>query len=254
MLLNYDLQPAADTAISDAPTIVLIHGLFGSIGNLGVIARALKERYSVLQLDMRNHGLSPQSEEMDYAQMAADVRETLDALRIGSCILIGHSMGGKVAMRLANLIPERVEKLVILDMAPVAYQVRQHDEILKALFAVEQARVSSRAEATQIMRQYLQQDMVVQFLMKSFAAGKWRFNIHAIQAHYADILSWQIQPAFTKPSLFIRGGVSPYVQEQYLSAIKAQFPLAQVQTIEQAGHWLHAEKPDQVIDLIQEFL
>ena len=88
MLLNYDLQPAADTAISDAPTIVLIHGLFGSIGNLGVIARALKERYSVLQLDMRNHGLSPQSEEMDYAQMAADVRETLDALRIGSCMLI----------------------------------------------------------------------------------------------------------------------------------------------------------------------
>lgn len=254
MLLNYDLQPETEASQAHAPTVVLIHGLFGSIGNLGMIARALKSTYSVLQIDLRNHGLSGQTEEMNYTLMAQDILETLDHLNIQQCLVIGHSMGGKVAMRLANLAPERVEKLVVLDIAPVAYDIRHHDVILQALFSVERAEVNSRTEATQMMREYLSEEMVIQFLMKSFVQGKWRFNIHAIDAHYDDILDWRDQPAFGKASLFIRGGASPYVKEQYFAQIKAQFPLAQIQTVEGAGHWLHAEKPEQVLALIQDFL
>ncbi len=252
MLLNYDLQPAATD--TNLPTVVLIHGLFGSIGNLGILARTLKSTHPVLQVDLRNHGLSPQTEEMNYTLMSQDVLDTLDHLGIQQCILIGHSMGGKVAMRLAHLMPERVAKLVVLDIAPVAYSVRHHDAVLQALFAVEQAQATSRTEATQIMRQFLHEEMVIQFLMKSFAQGNWRFNIHAIDRHYADILSWPEQPAFNQDTLFIRGGHSSYVQASYFSRIQTQFPLAKIETIEGAGHWLHAEKPDQVIALIQDFL
>ncbi|MDM1764365.1 MULTISPECIES: alpha/beta fold hydrolase [unclassified Acinetobacter] len=253
MLLNYQWhQPEND---QQRTPLVLIHGLFGSLSNLGGIARALYATYAVLQIDVRNHGQSPHSSEMNYQVMAQDILETLDHLNIQQFSVIGHSMGGKVAMKLTELAAERLEQLVILDIAPFAYQENHHDQIFKALFAVKNAAIQSRKEATEIMREFLKEEMVIQFLLKSFNKGQWLFNVDALYAHYQDILSWVDIPQWSKPTLFVRGENSPYIGKAlYVNAIEAQFSHAQLETVANAGHWLHAEQPEKVLNFIQAYL
>ncbi|MDQ9021396.1 alpha/beta fold hydrolase [Acinetobacter sichuanensis] len=253
MLLNYQWhQPEND---QQRTPLVLIHGLFGSLSNLGGIARALYATHAVLQIDVRNHGQSPHSSEMNYQVMAQDILETLDHLNIQQFSVIGHSMGGKVAMKLTELAVERLEQLVILDIAPFAYQENHHDQIFKALFAVKNAAIQSRKEATEIMREFLKEEMVIQFLLKSFNKGQWLFNVDALYAHYQDILSWVDIPQWSKPTLFVRGENSPYIGKAlYVNAIEAQFSHAQLETVANAGHWLHAEQPEKVLNFIQAYL
>lgn len=253
MLLNYQWhQPEND---QQRIPLVLIHGLFGSLSNLGGIARALYATHAVLQIDVRNHGQSPHSSEMNYQVMAQDILETLDHLNIQQFSVIGHSMGGKVAMKLTELAAERLEQLVILDIAPFAYQENHHDQIFKALFAVKNAAIQSRKEATEIMREFLKEEMVIQFLLKSFNKGQWLFNVDALYAHYQDILSWVDIPQWSKPTLFVRGENSPYIGKAlYVNAIEAQFSHAQLETVANAGHWLHAEQPEKVLNFIQAYL
>lgn len=235
--------------------LVFIHGLFGSIGNLGMIARAFEQSHEVIQIDVRNHGLSPRSDEMNYLAMAQDVIDTLDHLHIEQFSVVGHSMGGKVAMMLANIAATRLQQLVVLDMAPYAYQENHHDVIFQALLAVQHAKVESRKQATEIMQQYIQEPMVIQFLLKSFQKGQWRFNVDVLYARYAEILAWTTQTAWDKPALFIRGGRSHYVaHEQQLAAVQQQFPQARIHCIDNVGHWLHAEQPAQVIAQIESYL
>ncbi|ANF81761.1 acyl-CoA esterase [Acinetobacter sp. NCu2D-2] len=252
MLLHYDYQ-AHPTSIE--PTIVLIHGLFGSLTNLGILGRHFAQTHSVIQLDVRNHGQSGHSESLNYEAMASDVLETLQSLNIEKFIVIGHSMGGKIAMKLADLARDAVQKLIVLDMAPVQYLQRHHDNIFKALKAVAEQKPNSRTEATVIMREFIQEDMVIQFLMKSFNKGEWRFNVDALYEHYDDILNWEeILPVDT-PALFLRGGLSHYVSKpEYFEAIQRQFKQSKIEVIEGTGHWLHAEKPQDVIRHIEEFL
>lgn len=253
MLLNYQWhQPEND---QQRTPLVLIHGLFGSLSNLGGIARALYATHAVLQIDVRNHGQSPHSSEMNYQVMAQDILETLDHLNIQQFSVIGHSMGGKVAMKLTELAVERLEQLVILDIAPFAYQENHHDQIFKALFAVKNAAIQSRKEATEIMREFLKEEMVIQFLLKSFNKGQWLFNVDALYAHYQDILSWVDIPQWSKPTLFVRGENSPYIGKAlYVNAVEAQFSHAQLETVANAGHWLHAEQPEKVLNFIQAYL
>ncbi|MDM1247235.1 alpha/beta fold hydrolase [Acinetobacter sp. R933-2] len=253
MLLNYQWhQPEND---QQRTPLVLIHGLFGSLSNLGGIARALYATHAVLQIDVRNHGQSPHSSEMNYQVMAQDILETLDHLNIQQFSVIGHSMGGKVAMKLTELAAERLEQLLILDIAPFAYQENHHDQIFKALFAVKNAAIQSRKEATEIMREFLKEEMVIQFLLKSFNKGQWLFNVDALYAHYQDILSWVDIPQWSKPTLFVRGENSPYIGKAlYVNAIEAQFSHAQLETVANAGHWLHAEQPEKVLNFIQAYL
>lgn len=254
MLLNYQYDQAQSTS-ENQQTLVLIHGLFGSLSNLGIIARAFQEKFNILQLDVRNHGHSEHSVEMNYTLMASDVLETLDHLKIETFVVVGHSMGGKIAMKLADLAQDRMLKMVVLDMTPYAYQENHHDQIFKALFAVENAQLESRKEATELMRQYLKEEMVIQFLLKSFNKGKWIFNVHALFNHYADILDWQNQSVNTVPALFIKGGNSPYISKpEHFDAIESQFSHSQVEIIQQVGHWLHAEKPAEVNQLISTFI
>jgi len=253
MLLNYQLHQATEP--NNNTPLVLIHGLFGSLSNLGVIARAFSQTHDVIQIDVRNHGHSSHSEDMNYSLMAQDILETIKHLNIEKFTAIGHSMGGKITMKLAEIAASNLDKMVVLDMAPFAYQENHHDVIFKALFAVENANISSRKEAMEIMREYIQEEMVIQFLLMSFKQGQWLFNLSSIYAHYQDILSWTNQVKSDIPALFIRGGLSPYVaQEQQVQAIEQQFSNVTLQTIDQAGHWLHAQKPDQVIDYIKEYL
>ena len=252
MILNYQLQQTEQP--SDLEPIVLIHGLFGSLSNLGMLARAFDQR-TVIQLDVRNHGLSEHSAQMNYDLMAQDVLDTLDELNIQKFSLIGHSMGGKISMKVAEKAENRVVRLIVLDITPFAYQENHHEQIFKALFAVQEAAPQSRLQATEIMKQFVREDMVIQFLLKSFTQGKWRFNLNAIFAHYSEILSWNEISPYTSPALFLRGGVSPYIHKpEHFEAIQQQFPNAEVKEILNAGHWLHAEKTNEVLLEIQNFL
>ena len=252
MKLNTRVQTAQQP--NNNSPIVLIHGLFGSLDNLGVLARDLVRDHDVLQVDMRNHGLSPRSDDMNYSAMARDIVDTLDACQRERVTLIGHSMGGKAAMAVTEVIPERVEKLVAIDIAPVDYQVRRHDEIFAAIRAVDDAGVTTRQQAAAVMREYVQEEGVIQFLLKSFIDGEWRFNVPALWERYSDIVGWQPVPAWHGPALFIRGGQSPYVDESHRDALIAQFPQARAHVIAGAGHWVHAEKPEAVLRAIRRFL
>ncbi|WP_455427386.1 esterase [Dryocola sp. LX212] len=252
MKLNARLQTAQQST-SNSP-VVLIHGLFGSLDNLGVLARDLGQDRTLLQLDLRNHGLSGRSDEMSYLAMAQDVLETLDEYGIEKAIVIGHSMGGKVAMTLTSIAPERIDKLVLIDIAPVDYHVRRHDEIFAAINTVSEAGIKTRTQAAALMREHIKEEGVIQFLLKSFADGVWKFNVPVLWNQYEQIVGWQTLPACDLPALFIRGGDSPYVDESHREALLSQFPKARAHVVAGAGHWVHAEKPEAVLRAIHRFI
>ncbi len=179
--------------------IVLVHGLFGSLDNLGILARDLIADHDIVQVDMRNHGLSPRSPEMTYPAMAQDLLDTLDAHQIERATFIGHSMGGKAVMALTALAPERISGLVAIDIAPVDYHVRRHDEIFAAIRAVSESAASTRQQAAQVMREHLQEEGVIQFLLKSFVDGDWRFNVPVLWDQYPHIVGWETIPAWPAP-------------------------------------------------------
>lgn len=249
-MINYKQQ-------GEGPVLVLIHGLFGTLDNLGLLARDLISDYRIIQIDLRNHGQSFHSTEMNYEAMAADVLQLLDQLQIPQASFIGHSMGGKVAMKIAQRAPTRVEQLVVLDMSPVDYQTRRHDQVFSALHAVTQARPSRRTQAAELMRHYLKEEGVIQFLLKSFAPSeesRWRFAVRELEDNYPQIVGWNEGAPFDKPVLFIKGEHSPYIQDKFRPAILRQFPQAKAHVIQGTGHWLHAEKPDAVLRAIRRFL
>lgn len=251
MILNARLQ--TEQSAPDAPPILLIHGLFGSLDNLGVLARGLRDARPTLQVDVRNHGLSARSDVMNYTAMAEDIVATLDAHGLERVGVIGHSMGGKIAMTLSAMAPERIEKLVMIDIAPVDYQTRRHDEIFAAIRAVSAAGVTRRSEAAAVMRTLLREEGVIQFILKSFQDGEWRFNVPVLWDNYATISGWQEVPAWPHPALFIRGSESPYLDNQYRDALLRQFPQAHAHVISGAGHWVHAEKPEAVLRAVRRF-
>ncbi|MBC8947882.1 MULTISPECIES: esterase [Xenorhabdus] len=250
--LNYHLH-TVENPQSSTP-IVLIHGLFGDLNNLGVLGRDLQQHYSVIQIDVRNHGLSPRMENMDYHDMAQDVLTLLDELSVPNAIIIGHSMGGKIAMTMTAIAPERIEKIVVIDMAPVAYPVRRHDSIFAALNKVTTAGVQTRQAAADIMHQDIREEGVIQFLLKSFRQGEWKFNLSVLQKEYEKIIGWETIPAWYEPALFIRGGNSDYITEEYREDIINQFPQATAWVVAGCGHWVHAEKPEAVLRAIHRFL
>lgn len=222
MNLNTRLQ--TEQSVADATPVLLIHGLFGSLDNLGVLARGLKADRPLIQVDVRNHGLSPRSEEMSYRAMAQDMLETLDRHDIDKVTVIGHSMGGKIAMTMTALAPERIEQQVLIDIAPVDYQTRRHDAIFAAVNAVTAAGVTQRSAAAEVMREIITEEGVIQFLLKSFFEGEWRFNVPALWANYSAISGWETVPSWSGPTLFIRGGLSPYLDDIHRNALLAQFP------------------------------
>ncbi|MGY4108252.1 alpha/beta fold hydrolase [Aeromonas encheleia] len=245
------------------PAVVLIHGLFGSLDNLGLLARPLSEQYRVISLDLRNHGASFHSDEMSYPQQAADVIALLDHLALDKVAIVGHSMGGKVAMQVAKQVakqaPARVGRLVVADIAPVAYPHARHQNVFAGLNATLASPPQSRAEAEALLARYVEIPGVRQFLLKSFAKGEsgwgWRFNVPALERNYANIMGWpDDQTRFEGPTLFIKGGDSDYVQPQYTETVMAQFPAAKARVIAGTGHWLHAEKPVLFNKLVVDFL
>ncbi|MFC0309204.1 alpha/beta fold hydrolase [Gallibacterium trehalosifermentans] len=253
-LLNFDYLPA-DNAQAD--TLVFIHGLFGDMNNLGIIAKAFQTEYSLLRVDLRNHGHSFHADQMNYAVMAEDLFNLLQHLQLKNVILIGHSMGGKTAMQFALNYPQYVKSLIILDIAPVTYTHNEHNIVFQALFAVAQAQPTTRQQAKSIMEQFVTNEAILQFVLKSFDAKqeqRFRFNTRALYQHYQQLMDWDCSGVCTLPTLFIRGGNSHYILPEHTNAILQRFPNAHSFTINGAAHWVHADKPHYVIRAIQRHL
>ncbi|MBU1439465.1 MAG: alpha/beta fold hydrolase [Gammaproteobacteria bacterium] len=239
--------------------LVLIHGLFGSYENLGVIARALQPQFKLINLDLRNHGRSPRAEDMCYQQLAVDVFDTLDTLDIENFAVLGHSMGGKVAMQMALSQPTRIKKLILADISPVVNEPR-HQRILKGLAAIDLALLTDRKHADSLLQPYVDELGVRQFLLKNLYKDaneqfQWRFNLQALVTNYEQLLA---APEATGPylgeTLFIKGGNSDYIQAAHQPQILALFPNASVKIIQGTGHWLHAEKPAAFTKIVSDFL
>ncbi len=250
-MLNYKLN-------GSGPTIILIHGLFGNLDNLGLLARDLEKDHQVLSLDLRNHGLSFHSQCHNYSVMSEDVHHLISTLKLKNITLIGHSMGGKVAMKLAADYPEQIKKLVVMDIAPVAYSQKNHDAVFSGLKAVLSTPPSSRNEAMQILARYIEADDVRQFLGKSlYRTGDtlaWRFNVESILKNYLNITGWEPIPRVDIETLFLKGANSDYLTAAYQPQVEAQFSNTKAHIIANTGHWLHAEKPLQVLRAIRRFI
>ncbi len=250
-LLNYKIE-------GEGHPLILIHGLFGSLDNLGVLSRVLKDTHQVINVDLRNHGQSFHSETHSYEAMAEDLLVLMEHLKIEHAIFVGHSMGGKVAMRYASLAPHKVTKLVVLDMAPVDYNVRRHDSVFHAIQQTELASPTSRSQAMTVLDSHLTEAGVAQFLGKSIFKTehglKFRFNTQSLHDNYHNIIGWDHVPATQTPTLFIKGGNSDYLLPEHQASIQAQYPNAKAHIIANTGHWLHAEKPQEVLRVINKFI
>jgi pimeloyl-ACP methyl ester carboxylesterase len=241
----------------EGPPVTFLHGLFGAARNFGYLQRALSPRFRVIALDMRNHGASPHGADMRYTTMAADVLETLGSLNALPSAVIGHSMGGKTAMVAALRQPEAVGRVLISDIAPVAYQ-HGNTDIAKALQALPLSSSLTRAQADAALADTVQDASVRAFLLQNLRFGahpSWRIGLDEIAAAIPDLEGWApVEGVFTGPAVFVTGARSDYVQEADRPTIRAQFPRARFVTIKRAGHWVHADNPAGFQSVVEAFL
>ncbi len=238
----------------EGPPLVLLHGLFGAARNFGAIQKALAAERRVIALDLRNHGASAHDARVDYPTMAADVAETLRARGITSADVMGHSMGGKVAMALALARPEVVSRLVVGDIAPVAYPPTL-GAYAEAMLDVPPG--TSRAEADAVLAGAVPSRSIRAFLLSNRLpdASGWRIGLSEIAAAMPAIQAWDVTAApYTGRTLFIRGDRSDYVAPEHRDDCRALFPAARFITIRDAGHWVHADQPAAFVDVLRGFL
>lgn len=239
--------------------VILLHGLFGSSDNWHPIAKRLAASFHVLVPDQRNHGQSPHSDVMNYSLMAADVDEFMSARGLARAAVVGHSMGGKTAMQLALQFPDRVEKLVVADMAPRAY-APEHDKIIAAQLALDLKLFSSRQEIEAALAPEIPSLNLRRFLLKNLGRSEdgsfqWKINLRGLADNYPQLGEPLSAPVpFMKPTLFIRGEKSNYIGTADERQIRKLFPGSEIQTITGAGHWLHADKPEEFLQLVLNFL
>lgn len=237
--------------------LVLLHGLFGSAQNLGAIQKALAAHRRVLALDLRNHGASPHATMMDYAAMADDVAETLDAQGIERAAILGHSMGGKTAMALALRHPARVHRLIVADIAPIRYApaLRGHVAAMQALpLRAGVTRREADAALAAAVAEPGERAFLLQNLRFDGEVPHWRLGLAGIAAAMEAIEGFDIAGRSEAPALFLSGGRSFYVRPEHVPAIRALFPQARFETIPEAGHWLHAEQPAAFLAAVTRFL
>jgi len=242
------------------PTLIFLHGLLGSASNWHSIARKLEARAHVIVPDLRNHGRSPHAEAMNYPSMAADLSELIDDQGLDSALLVGHSMGGKVAMWLALTQPELVTGLVVVDIAPVTYPQR-FESIFVALRGIDIANLKSRGQADQLLASAIGEPGLRQFLLQNLERGgdawRWRSNLSVLNrelrtlAGFPDASDYTIYPG---PVLFIWGGASDYLKPEFQPRIRTLFPYARFRVISGAGHWVYAEQPDAFYTALNGFL
>jgi len=239
--------------------IILLHGLFGSSDNLGRIATELAKSYEVHSLDLRNHGKSAHSELMTYELMAQDVIHYMDQCSIDRAHILGHSMGGKVAMTLALQFSDRIGKLVVADIAPVTYEPH-HNQIFKGLLALDLEQIQTRKQADQALAAYVTEKGIRQFLLKNLdmtSNGRfvWKMNLSAINGNYENILKGMpLGNHFDGKVIFIAGALSNYIKPDYREKTLSLFPNTEMKIIPETTHWLHAEKPRIFASICMRFL
>jgi pimeloyl-ACP methyl ester carboxylesterase len=238
--------------------ILLLHGIFGSSDNWLTQARLLSAAFHTFAVDLRNHGQSPHDNAFDYPAMVEDVLEFMQEHGIADPVVIGHSMGGKVAMNLAVAHPEKIQKLVVVDIAPKQYNLEDY-VILKGLNALQLENITTRQEADDALAAHVPEPDVRQFLLKNLqrkpeGGFKWKLNLPAISDNIRNIgLPLQFEGKYEKPTLFVRGARSNYIRDDDFDGIRKIFPAAEFETLD-AGHWVPAEKPREFVDLVMNWL
>lgn len=251
MLLHYK-------EIGEGKPLVILHGLFGTSDNWQTHAKKLGEYYRVILVDQRNHGHSPWSEDFTYEYLADDLERLIIHLGIDQFTLIGHSMGGKTAMYYSQKYPTRLEKMVIVDIGIKQYPMH-HNEIIKGIKSLDLATISSRSTAEHAMIPFVDSYGVRQFLLKNLywvEKGKlaWRMNVDVLEREMEEILAPIPNIEVWTPTLFLRGAMSNYILDEDWDAIEEIFPDATLETIENTGHWVHSEQPDEFIEKVLGFI
>jgi esterase len=241
--IHYQIYPLEEKK----PWVLLIHGLFGSLDNLSGLRRGLTNDYNVLAIDLPDHGKSMRTTKFSFDENALLIIELIKRLKLEKISIIGHSLGGKIAMQIALNAPGMVECLVIMDIAPVAYLPR-HDAVFSGLQSVPLDKITSRQDADSFLKQSLEEASTRQFLLKSLYQDEngwhWYFNLPLLKRDYAEIIQEiYADVPYYGPTLFIKGELSDYLLPQHREKILALFPNSQSKLIGGTGHWLHAEKP-----------
>jgi pimeloyl-ACP methyl ester carboxylesterase len=246
MLLHYK-------SFGEGNPLIILHGFLGSLDNWQSIAKELAANYKVFILDVRNHGKSFHDNKHDYASMIADVHHFIEHLGLSEVTLLGHSMGGKIAMSFALKYPFLVTKLIVVDIAPKIYQPG-HEDILHALSKVNPKELKSRQEALDIISTYIHDPSVVQFLLKNLdrlgdGTFGWKMNLPVLIDQYKEMLDFPLKGLYDGATLFLKGEKSDYILPSDEENIFILFPNAKIVSIKDAGHWVHAENP---VDFISE--
>ncbi len=256
--MSGSLELAAQT-LGEGPDLLILHGLFGSGRNWTSHAKRLAESWRVHLLDLRNHGASPWRDEVSYPAMAGDVAAYLDRAGLERATLVGHSMGGKTAMALALDAGERIERLVVVDIAPVPYG-HSHEVFIGAMLALDLPALGKRAAVDAALAAAVPEAGVRAFLLQNLVqrggALAWRLNLPALQAAMPALVGFDapLRDAYERPTLFLAGADSPYVLPEHEGQIRGLFPEAEIERIPGAGHWVHAEQPAAFYERLTAFL
>ena len=248
----------AGTELGSGPPVALLHGLFGSAANFGTVQKRLAERYRVIALDLRNHGNSPHAPYMSYPAMAEDVLETLRSRNALPCTLIGHSMGGKVAMAAALEAPGAVSRLLVADIAP-APSPPVYRDYARAMANVPLSPELTRMDANRSLSETVDNPAIRAFLLQNLRFGSdpaWRIGLDAISNALPVLEGWpQLdESAYLGPTVFVAGARSDYIKAEHRGVIRELFPAARFAVLKNAGHWLHADNPEGFISLVDAFM
>lgn len=244
----------------NGPALIFLHGILGLSDNWIGIAQKFSDRFSVFIPDLRNHGLSPHSDEFGYNSMKDDVLQMIEQYDIKDPIIVGHSMGGKLAMIIALNNPEIVSKLIVVDISPALYKELDLGRILKIMRQFNFSAVNSRGQIADYFNTHIDDKGIVQLILKNVKINErrqflWKPNIAALHDQLDELLSF---PEFSMPyfnqTLFIKGENSDFINNENTSAIKSLFPKSIIQEIGNSGHWIHADNPNDLVKLIRSFI
>jgi esterase len=252
--------------------IVILHGLYGSSDNWYTIGRALADKYEVFIPDQRNHGNSPHSPQHDYNAMSDDLNDFFIQHNLKRAVILGHSMGGKTALAFGLKYPEKVEKMIIVDISPFGYdetsapEVISHEQIMRSLMALQPETLKGRQDADNRLQNQIRSEPVRQFLLKNLKRDSegifyWTMNLPVLQQHLPEIYATILPSEQTRPGdipdfplMFIKGENSGYLRKEEFDNIRHYFPHAELAEIAGAGHWVHAEQPDDFLKTIRDFI
>ena len=240
--------------------VLILHGLFGSGSNWKSFARKLADDFHVITVDLRNHGKSAHSQTMTYREMAMDIQHIMGKLDIREISLIGHSMGGKAAMVYSLICSQMLDRLIVLDIAPVQYK-NTINSLLENLEELPLNKLSGRKEADKLLSGKIPFTSLRLFLLQNLVQDdkhyRWRFNLESIKQNTDELSGFpelDSSEPYHGPALFIAGTESPYIREEHLPAINKYFPRAEIHYINNAGHWLHIDQPEKLLEKIRSFL